>query len=135
MKFLACVIFEILSNLVSMRNSLNASNCWRRQNYENCPTWPHLYFWCTFRICYWFCVKCSYLGCRKMLLISHNITFRENETAYLCVTMRKHARAFVATIWCITFLYSLCRLKVKFLWPHFQTHFRTWRSHFSKRTS
>ena len=31
------------SNLVSMRNSLNANNCWRRQNYENCPTWPFIF--------------------------------------------------------------------------------------------
>ena len=36
--FLAVVVFEIISNLVSMRNSLNAYNCWHKQNFENCPT-------------------------------------------------------------------------------------------------
>ena len=38
MNFLAFVVFEIISNLVSMQNSLNAYNCWHKQNLENCPT-------------------------------------------------------------------------------------------------
>ena len=36
--FLAVVVFEIIRNLVSMRNSLNAYNCWHKQNFENCST-------------------------------------------------------------------------------------------------
>ena len=36
--FLAFVVFKIISNLVSTRNSLNAYNCWHEQNFENCPT-------------------------------------------------------------------------------------------------
>ena len=38
MNFLAVVVFEIISNLVSMRNSLNAYSCWHKQYFENCPT-------------------------------------------------------------------------------------------------
>ena len=30
LKSLAFVVFEILSNLVSMQNFLNANNCWRK---------------------------------------------------------------------------------------------------------
>ena len=36
-KFFAVVVFEIISNLVSMQNSL-AYNCWHKKNIENCPT-------------------------------------------------------------------------------------------------
>ena len=36
--FLAVVVFEIISNLVSMGNSLSAYNCWHKQHFENCPT-------------------------------------------------------------------------------------------------
>ena len=43
-------VFEIFGNLVSMENFLNTNNCWRKQNFENFPTWPYLYFSCTFRI-------------------------------------------------------------------------------------
>ena len=57
------VVFEILCNLVSMENFLNANNCWSKQNFENFPTWPYLYFWCTFRTIIWFCL--GFLGCRK----------------------------------------------------------------------
>ena len=64
-KSVAFVIFEILRNLVSMQNFLNANNCWRKQNFENFPTWPYLYFWCTFRIIIWFCLIFGFLGCRK----------------------------------------------------------------------
>ena len=38
-----------------------------------------------------------------MLLVSHKIVFIENEAALLCVTMRKRAKEFAATIQCITF--------------------------------
>ena len=46
---------------------------------------------------------------QKMLLVSHKTIFCENEAVHLCVTMQKLARAFVATIQCITFSYSFCR--------------------------
>ena len=36
-KSVAFVVFEILRNLVSMQNFLNANNCWRKQNFENFP--------------------------------------------------------------------------------------------------
>ena len=64
-KSVVFVIFEILSNLVSKQNFLNANNCWRKQNFENFPTWLYLYFWCTFRIIIWFCLIFGFLGCRK----------------------------------------------------------------------
>ena len=34
----------------------------------------------------------------KMLLLSHKTIFCENEAVYLCITIQKRARAFVATI-------------------------------------
>ena len=36
-KSVAFVVFETLRNLVSMKNFLNANNCWRKQNFENFP--------------------------------------------------------------------------------------------------
>ena len=33
-KFMTFVVFKISDNLVSMQNSLNANNCWRKQNVE-----------------------------------------------------------------------------------------------------
>ena len=63
-KPVAFVVFEILRNLISMQNFLNANNCWRKQNFENFPTWPYLYFWFTFRIVIWFCLIFGFLGCR-----------------------------------------------------------------------
>ena len=38
MKSVAFVLLEILRNLVSMKNYLNANNCWHKQNFENCPS-------------------------------------------------------------------------------------------------
>ena len=37
-KFVTFVVLKILGNVVSMQNSLNAHNCRRKQNFENCPT-------------------------------------------------------------------------------------------------
>ena len=37
-KFVTFVVLKILDNLVSMQNSLNANNCWCKQNFKNCPT-------------------------------------------------------------------------------------------------
>ena len=39
-KFVACVVFEITCNLVSMQNILKANNSWHKQKFENCPAWP-----------------------------------------------------------------------------------------------
>ena len=64
-KSLAFIVFEILRNLVSMQNFLNANNCWCRQNFENFPKWPYLYFWCAFRIIVWYCLIFRFLGSRK----------------------------------------------------------------------
>ena len=36
--FVTFVVLNILDNLFSMQNSLNANNCWQKQNFENCPT-------------------------------------------------------------------------------------------------
>ena len=37
-KPVAFVVFELLRNLISMQNFLNANNCCRKQNFENFPT-------------------------------------------------------------------------------------------------
>ena len=37
-KSAAFVVFEILFNLVSMKNVLNTNNFWLKQNFENFPT-------------------------------------------------------------------------------------------------
>ena len=37
-KFVTFVVLKILDNLISMKNSLNANNCWYNQNFENCST-------------------------------------------------------------------------------------------------
>ena len=61
------LFFEILCSVFFMRNSLNANNCWRRQNFENCSTWPNVHLWWIFRICCYFCVKLNILGCKKCI--------------------------------------------------------------------
>ena len=45
--FYTFVVLKILDNLVSMQAFLNANNCWRKQNLENCPRWPNHYFKCS----------------------------------------------------------------------------------------
>ena len=47
--WLMFVVLKILDNHFSMQNSWNASNCWRKRNFENCPTWLYLYFKCFFQ--------------------------------------------------------------------------------------
>ena len=84
MNFAGFVVFKIY-NLVSMQNVLNANNCWHKQNLENYPTWPHIYFRYTFRISYYFCLIFSSLGCR--LLVSHKMVFLENEA--VCGSSRR----------------------------------------------
>ena len=41
----AFVDLNMLHNLVSMQKFLYANNCWSKQNYEKCPTWPKLFFY------------------------------------------------------------------------------------------
>ena len=67
-----------------------------------------------------------------MLLVSHKVVFIENEAVLLCVTMRKCARAFASTIYCVTIWYSFCHYKVQFSWCTFQTHFGMGMRHFQK---
>ena len=33
--FVTFVVLKVLDNLFFMQNSLNANNCWRKQNFEN----------------------------------------------------------------------------------------------------
>ena len=49
----------------------------------------------------------------------HKMVFIKNNTALLCITMRKHTRTFEYTIYCITFWYSFCHCKDQFLWCTF----------------
>ena len=119
-KFVAFVVLEILCSLVFMRNSLNANNCWRRQNFENCSTWPHVHLWWTFRICYYLCVKLNILGCKKMLLASHKISFRESEAVWQCVTMRKRFTSIRATRWHLKFWQRYRNVRIRFLWDELQ---------------
>ena len=51
--FVTFVTSKISNNLFSMQDSLNANNCWRKQNFENCP---YLYIKCSFRIQHLFCL-------------------------------------------------------------------------------
>ena len=51
--------------ILNVKNCLKLNNCWRKQNFGNFPTWPYLYFWCTFRIIIRFCLIFGFLGCRK----------------------------------------------------------------------
>ena len=48
--FVTVVVLKILDNLFSIQNLVNAKNCWHKQNCENCPMWPYLYFKCSFGI-------------------------------------------------------------------------------------
>ena len=50
----AFVVLEILENLICKQKRLPANNGWRRQNYEECSSWPNLYFDWTIRKCYQF---------------------------------------------------------------------------------
>ena len=117
--FVTFVVLKILDNIFSMQNSLNANNCRRKQTFENCPTYlafiSNVLSESSFQQ---FLLK-------RMLIVSHKVVSIENEAVLLCVTMRERAKAFVATIQCITFAVSLgfCRYKVQILWWTFQTQF------------
>ena len=67
-----------------------------------------------------------------MLLVLHKVFFIGNEAVLLCETMWEHARAFAATISCITFWCSFCHYKVQFLWCTFQTRFDMGTRYFQK---
>ena len=114
------VVFEILRNLTSMQNVLNANKYWRKQNFENFPMWPYLYFWCSFRIIIWFRLIFDFLDCRKC-------DFIENETAQQCVTMRKRLRAIMAIILYKSFdkIFALWKIEMRNL--HWKRHnSKTW---------
>ena len=115
--FVAFIVFKILLNLVSMQNLLNGNNCWHKQNLENCPSWRHVCFQCTFRISYWCYLIFESLGCRKCFSFTWNGFSRK----WGCITMRNYverARVFVATI----FLYFL-PLKSSLFVVHFSNAF------------
>ena len=107
-KSVTFVVFEILSNLVSMQNVLNANNCWRKQNFENFPTWLYLYLSCTFRIIIWFCLIFGFLGCRKCCQFYKKSVFIVNEASQHCVTMWKRFSTIMATIWYERFWQNIC---------------------------
>ena len=104
---MAFVVFEILHNLISMQNFLNANNCWRKQNFENFPVWPYLYFRRTFRIIIWFCLIFSFPAVENVVSFTKSV-FIENEAALQCVTMRKRFQLIMATIWFTIFWQNIC---------------------------
>ena len=57
---------------------------------------------------------------KKMLVFSHKMVFTKNEAALPCATMRERARAFAATIYCITFWYSFFIKKFNFCGAFFK---------------
>ena len=89
-KPVAFVVFEILRNLISMQNFLNANNCWRKQKFEKFRTWPRLYFWCTFRIIIWFCLTFGFLAVENFVSFTKKRFYRERGS----VTMRNYAETF-----------------------------------------
>ena len=58
-----------------------------------------------------------------MLLVSNKMVFIGNEAALLRVNMLELAKAFAATIKCVTFWNSFCHYKVQFSWRFFQKDF------------
>ena len=38
--FVMFLVLKIFNSLVSIQNSSNANNCWRKQNFETCLKWP-----------------------------------------------------------------------------------------------
>ena len=111
-KFVAFIVFEILYSLVFMWNSLNVNNCWRRQNFKNCSAWARVYLWWNFRICCYLCVKFNILG----LLVSHKMSFCENEAVSQCVTMRKSYTSIRATTWHLKFWHRYRNVRIRFFW-------------------
>ena len=87
--FVTFAALKILDNLFSMQNSLDANNCWCKQNLKNCPTWPYLYFKCSFRTFIWFSAfilsSFQLFLLKRMLLDSHGF-YRKRE----CVTMHDY---------------------------------------------
>ena len=55
-----------------------------------------------------------------MLLVSHKMTFLENEAALLCVTMRKRSRAMTCTMSDMKCLSRCHSVENKFLWHELQ---------------
>ena len=74
-------IFKILHKLIFMQKSLFVNHCWHKQNYANCPMWPNLYFYWTFKNNKQFSENTSSAWNKKMLLASYKPNFIENEAA------------------------------------------------------
>ena len=55
-----------------------------------------------------------------MLLVSHKMTFLENEAALLCVTMRKRSRAMASTMSDMKFLSRRHSVENTFLWQELE---------------
>ena len=110
-KFVVFVVFEIICSLVFMWNSLNVNNCWRRQNFKNCSAWARVHLWWNFRICCYLFVKFNILG----LLVSHKMSFCENEAVSQCVTIRKSYTSIRATTWHLKFWHRYRNVRIRFL--------------------
>ena len=70
---------------------------------------------------------------KRMPVVSLKMVLIKNKAALLCAAMGKHVRGFAATIYCITFRYSLCHYTVQFLQcTRFQINFGMGTKHFQK---
>ena len=107
MNFVAFLVFKIFLNLVSVQNILNANNCWHKYNLQNCPTWPHIYFWYTFRINYWLCLIFGSLHCRKCCSFHIKWVFSKTtwlNNASLCGNVQGHLwLQFSVQLFCVPF--------------------------------
>ena len=115
-KSVAFAVFEILQNLVSLQNFLNANNCWRNENLENFPTCLYLYLWCAFRIITWFCFIFSFIGCRNVASFTKRHFYRKQGSVTM-LTMRKRFRLIMAPIWFKSFWQNICPVENRNLWP------------------
>ena len=120
--FVAFVIFKILLNLVSMQSLLNTNICWHKQNLENCSTWTHICFQCTFRVSYWFCLIFSFQGYKKCF------TWNGFSRKRSGVTMRNYVET-CKGICGYSLVYNFF-VYLRFLCCTFQTHFSRGRRHF-----
>ena len=85
--FVTFLVFKMLDNLVSMQNSLNANNCWRKQNSENCPTCPHFQFNCFFENLTFILLIFLIVLAKILLLVSYKMVFIQNEV-FTCIVIK-----------------------------------------------
>ena len=108
--FVPFFLLKILYNFVPLKYFLNASNCWYKQNFEKCPTWPYLYFDVLSESCIGFVSFFIFLAL-ELLSVSQELVFIENKTTYkieLCVTMWKRFTPTLATVWHKMFWQDSC---------------------------